>query len=134
MFGHLMLVPSLACPASCVHCFGPHAGRPVMRRETLEAVVEWQKALGAGAVKGDADGGRRGPGALEITFHGGEPLVPGEAFYRTALPLLRDGLAPRRVRFAVQSNLWLLTDEPGRALPRLRCRLGYEPGRSRGDQ
>jgi uncharacterized protein len=28
-----------------------------------------------------------------------------------ALPLLRDGLAPRRVRFAAQSNLWLLTDE-----------------------
>jgi uncharacterized protein len=28
-----------------------------------------------------------------------------------ALPLLRDGLAPRRVRFAVQSNLWLLSDE-----------------------
>lgn len=69
-----------------------------MRRETVEAVVHWQNALN------DGD-------ALEITFHGGEPLVPGAAFYRMALPLLREGLAPRRVRFAMQSNLWLLTDE-----------------------
>ncbi|RME43070.1 MAG: TIGR04083 family peptide-modifying radical SAM enzyme, partial [Chloroflexi bacterium] len=70
-----------------------------MRRATVEAVVCWQRAL---------DGGN---GPLEITFHGGEPLVPGSDFYRMALPLLRDGLAPRQVRFGVQSNLWLLTDE-----------------------
>jgi uncharacterized protein len=69
-----------------------------MSRETLEAVVRWQSALP------DTEG-------MEITFHGGEPLVPGIQFYRMALPLLRQGLAPRRVRFAMQSNLWLLTDE-----------------------
>jgi len=103
MSQHLMLLPSLACPASCAYCFGPNAGGPAMSRETLDAVVEWQRALGAEA------GGA--PGTLEITFHGGEPLVPGAGWYRMALPLLRDGLAPRRVRFAVQSNLWLLTDE-----------------------
>ena len=80
-----------------------------MGRETIEAVVEWQRALGGGANEADANG--RGPGTLEITFHGGEPLVPGAQWYREALPLLRDGLAPGRVRFAAQSNLWLLTDE-----------------------
>jgi uncharacterized protein len=69
-----------------------------MSRETLEALVRWQNALG------DADG-------LEITFHGGEPLVPGIQFYSMALPLLRQGLRPRRVRYAMQSNLWLLTGE-----------------------
>ncbi len=98
MSSQLMLVPSLACPARCGYCFGPHAGGKSMRRETLEAVVDWQEALG--------DGDR-----LELTFHGGEPLVPGANWYREALPLLRDGLASRRVRFAAQSNLWLLTDE-----------------------
>jgi uncharacterized protein len=94
-----------------------------MGLETLEAVVEWQRALGhAGPDGGDNEGsggaGGRGHngsppgnGALEITFHGGEPLVPGARWYREALPLLRDGLAPRKVRFAAQSNLWLLTDE-----------------------
>jgi len=69
-----------------------------MTQATVEAVVRWQDMLG------DKD-------ALEITFHGGEPLVPGIQFYRMALPLLRQGLAPRRVRFAMQSNLWLLTNE-----------------------
>lgn len=98
MSRHLMLAPSLACPADCAYCFGPRMAGPAMSRETLEAVVRWQNALG------DTDG-------LEITFHGGEPLVPGIEFYRTALPLLRQGPAPRRVRFAMQSNLWLLTDE-----------------------
>jgi uncharacterized protein len=98
MSRHLMLVPSLACPAGCADCFGPHLGGPPVSRETLDAVVRWQSALG------DSD-------AIEITFHGGEPLVPGIQFYRMALPLLREGLAPRRVRFAMQSNLWLLTDE-----------------------
>ena len=100
---HLMLVPSLACPASCAYCFGPHAGGTTMGRETLEAVVEWRRALAAESAAEQ--------GTLEITFHGGEPLVPGARWYREALPLLRDGLAPRRVRFAAQSNLWLLTDE-----------------------
>jgi uncharacterized protein len=99
MYQHLMLVPSLACPAACGYCFGPHEGGARMSRETVEAVVAWQRSLG------------RGDQALEITFHGGEPLVPGAEYYRMVLPLLRQGLAPRRVRFAMQSNLWLLTDE-----------------------
>jgi uncharacterized protein len=69
-----------------------------MDQGTVDAVVRWQSTL---------DGNE----PLEITFHGGEPLVPGVDFYRMALPLLRDGLSPRPVRFAMQSNLWLLTDE-----------------------
>ena len=106
---HLILVPTLACPATCAYCFGPHAGGKTMGRETLENVVEWQLALGAEEDATLADGPRSG--TLEITFHGGEPLVPGVDWYREAHPLLRDGLAPRRVRFAVQSNLWLLTHD-----------------------
>lgn len=93
-----MLLPTLACPASCVYCFGPHADGPSMQQETLDAIVRWQNALGS-------------KDALEITFHGGEPLLPGTKFYRMALPLLRNGLFPRKTHFAVQSNLWLLTDE-----------------------
>ena len=107
MSRHLMLAPSLACPADCAYCFGPRMGGPAMSRETLEGVVRWQNAMG------DAE-------ALEITFHGGEPLVPGIEFYRMALPLLRQGLAPRRVRFAMQSNLWLLTKRPNDNYRRLK--------------
>ncbi len=98
MSRHLMLVPSLACPAGCSYCFGPHEGGPAMRQETIQAIVAWQNALEAQE-------------SLEITFHGGEPLVPGFRFYSMAIPLLKEGLAGRRVHFAMQSNLWLLTDE-----------------------
>lgn len=82
-----------------------------MDRDTLQAVARWQR---------QSDGDE----ALEIAFHGGEPLVPGISFYHTALPLLREGLAPRSVRFAIQSNLWLLTDEL--------CQLFQEFGLSLG--
>ena len=95
-----MLLPSLGCPASCAYCFGPRAGDGAITRKTIEAVVEWRQILDAGA-----------DGEVEITFHGGEPLLAGAAFYREALPLLRSGLAPRRVGFSAQSNLWLLDDE-----------------------
>jgi len=69
-----------------------------MSLRTLEAVIRWQR---------DSDNG----GPLEITFHGGEPLVSGASFYHMALPFLREGLAPRKVRFSIQSNLWLLSEE-----------------------
>ena len=92
-----------------------------MRRETVEAVVRWQNSF---------DGSE----LLEITFHGGEPLVPGAPFYRMALPLLREGLASLQVRFAVQSNLWLLTDDLCEALPRAWCLNRHQPRRPGADQ
>ncbi|HPO84981.1 MAG: TIGR04083 family peptide-modifying radical SAM enzyme [Anaerolineae bacterium] len=98
MSTHLILIPSLACPAKCSYCFGPHTGGATMKQEMVESIICWQTALG-----------NREP--LELTFHGGEPLVPGADFYRLALPILRQGLAPRKVKFSIQSNLWLLTDE-----------------------
>jgi len=69
-----------------------------MKPGMIEAFICWQTALG-----------NREP--LEFTFHGGEPLVPGVDFYRMALPSLRQGFAPRKVKFSIQSNLWLLSDE-----------------------
>lgn len=69
-----------------------------MSQTTVAAVARWQNAAS------DDD-------ELDITFHGGEPLAAGAAFYRMALPLLRQELAPRRVSFAIQSNLWLLNEE-----------------------
>ena len=48
--------------------------------------------------------------AVEITFHGGEPLQAGKAFYRAALPLLRQARS-EGLFFSMQSNLWRLDDE-----------------------
>ncbi len=93
-----MLVPSLGCPANCSYCFGPHKQGPVMSIEIVQAIVKWLR-------------NNDSKSSLEITFHGGEPLIAGAEFYRTTLPLLRKGLAPKKIRFTIQSNLWLLNDE-----------------------
>jgi uncharacterized protein len=124
---YLMLIPSAACPAECAYCFGPHVDEAMMSRETLEAVVAWQRTLRGGSYGcGAAEPADSEESVLNVAFHGGEPLVPGIAFYRMALPLLREGLAPRRVRFSIQSNLWLLTDE----LAGLLCEYGVRVGTS----
>ena len=70
---HLMLVPSLACPASCAYCFGPHAGGATMGRETLTAIVEWQRALRATHDGHDLfdEGGRGEPGGRDTESRAG---------------------------------------------------------------
>lgn len=95
MRDHLMIVPSLACPASCKYCFGPHEGGK-MSLDVVKSTVKWQQQYSD---------------KLELTFHGGEPLAAGADFYKKVLPLLTNGLSRRKVNFSIQSNLWLLTDE-----------------------
>ncbi len=48
--------------------------------------------------------------SLELTFHGGEPLIAGHAWYRSNLPLLRNHFGDR-LNLGIQSNLWLLDDD-----------------------
>ena len=111
MTRHLLLVPSLACPASCKYCFGPHQGNGSMSVDTLRAVIRWQHRLG------DVE-------PVEITFHGGEPLLPGLEFYRQALPALSDGLGDRLRGFAMQSNLWCITPDLCDPFQQYRLNLG----------
>lgn len=69
-----------------------------MPSATVDTVVRWLDGLG-------------GNGPLEITFHGGEPLTAGAEFFQYALATLRAGLPARQIHFALQTNLWQLTDE-----------------------
>lgn len=71
-----------------------------MAQETLAATIDWLKSLLAD----------QPDSSLEIVFHGGEPLLAGENFYRQAIPRLREAFG-NHLRLGVQSNLWLLTDE-----------------------
>jgi uncharacterized protein len=92
---HIMLIPTLGCPARCNYCWSSEPGSPVMSMETLNGVVEWLE---------DFKNER-----ITITFHGGEPLLAGEDFYRQALPLISSRLEHLSPVFALQSNLWLMT-------------------------
>jgi putative peptide-modifying radical SAM enzyme, Mhun_1560 family len=94
---HVMLIPTLGCPANCSYCWSSEEKSPIMSIETVKEVVEWLKTF-----RGDS---------VTFTFHGGEPLLAGAEFYREALPLLVEGLSPRRIAFAIQTNLWRMTPE-----------------------
>ena len=97
---HFMLVPSLACPALCSYCFGPHEG-PTMPAETMEASLDFVARIA----------GETRQRKVKVTFHGGEPLMAGHAIWKQALDGLRSRFGPRRCEVAVQSNLWLLDDD-----------------------
>lgn len=94
---NFMLVPTMACQAACKYCFARKSGQ-VMSDATLSAAVDFMARIAPEKKK------------LHVTFHGGEPLLPGADFYRKALPMMRERFG-RRIRFSVQSNLWAVTDE-----------------------
>lgn len=99
---HVMLIPTLNCPAHCVYCWSSEKGSPIMTVDTVKETVAW--------LKGFRDD------AVTFTFHGGEPLMAGPEFYKEALPLLATGLGDRNVAFAMQSNLWLMTPKMAKIL------------------
>lgn len=93
---HLMLIPTLRCPARCAYCWSSEHAGPMMDLETVRAATDWIASLNDNPVT--------------VTFHGGEPLLAGPEFFEAALPMIEKSLAPRTVAFAMQSNLWLLDD------------------------
>ena len=97
---HFMLVPSLACPAECSYCFGPHHG-PIMSAETMEATLDFMGRIV------DETSQRK----IKVTFHGGEPIMADHAIWRQALDGLAARFGPQHCDLAVQSNLWPLDDE-----------------------
>ena len=105
-----MLLPTMACQASCRYCFAQKTGEMMSRRTALAAVDFIERIA-----PGDGD--------ITLTFHGGEPLLAGEAFYRWLLPLLT-GRFGRRLRLAVQSNLWAMTDTLAALFRRYRVGVG----------
>lgn len=94
---HVMIIPTLGCPSECNYCWSSEEGSPVMSIETVEEIVNWLKTF------------RDEP--VTFTFHGGEPLLAGLDFYKKALPMLQNGLKHLKPAFALQTNLWVMTDE-----------------------
>ncbi|MDP2796898.1 MAG: TIGR04083 family peptide-modifying radical SAM enzyme [Methanoregula sp.] len=107
---HIMLIPTLGCPAHCSYCWSSEAGSPKMSIDTVKETVAWLKDF-----KKDQ---------VTITFHGGEPLLGGVDFYRQALPLISEGLSDLKPAFAMQSNLWLLTPDLADILAKYHVPIG----------
>ncbi|WP_332449222.1 TIGR04083 family peptide-modifying radical SAM enzyme [Methanoculleus sp.] len=107
---HVMIIPTLGCPSKCHYCWSSDERSPRMSIETVREIAAWLKDYRSDQVT--------------ITFHGGEPLLAGEEFYRQALPILSEELAHLAPTFALQSNLWLLTPELAKILAEYRIPIG----------
>ena len=113
---YYMLVPTMACQASCRYCFAKKEGM-VMDMDTVLAAMDLIEAL--------SDPDR----PVKIVFHGGEPLLAGPSFYEKVLPLLRRRFGVR-LRLAMQSNLWALNGPEGERLLELLSAYNVSVGTS----
>lgn len=98
------------CNANCVYCAVRDKERKKERmgvdvlRTCIERIGEYLKAN----PKSD----------VNITWHGGEPLLLGTEWFRTVAAFQRQVLGPaaKRIRHTIQSNLTLMNDELAGAL------------------
>lgn len=97
---NFMLVLSAACPAECKYCFGPHEGE-IIDRATFDKLVTYMEKV-VSETKQEK---------VNITFHGGEPLMASVELWTYALEQLSNRFKNKEIRFSLQSNLWRLNDE-----------------------
>ena len=107
---HVMIIPTLGCPGRCKYCWSSDVNSPKMTVETAKEIVEWLRPVSEEHVT--------------FTFHGGEPLLAGAAFYREVLPMFARELAHLNPEFAMQTNLWLMDDELADILAEFHVPLG----------
>lgn len=107
---NFMILPTMACQASCRYCFANKSGS-VMNREIANKALDFI--------------GRIAPERkdINITFHGGEPLLAGKEFYRWILPVIRSQFG-RRAHLSVQTNLWAIDDEFAQLFKRFEVSVG----------
>lgn len=94
---HVMIIPTMGCPANCSYCWSSETTSLVMNQETMTDIVEWLKDF------------KNEP--TTFTFHGGEPLLAGHEFYKHALNEISTKLDHLYPAYAIQTNLWKMDDE-----------------------
>jgi uncharacterized protein len=94
-----MIVPSLACPAACRYCFGPHEGK-TMTSAVASSAVEFIDRIMR----------ETGQAKLRLTLHGGEPLMAGHDLFEELFLKIEQVFAGQKRKLAIQSNLWLLDE------------------------
>ncbi|RAP45255.1 TIGR04083 family peptide-modifying radical SAM enzyme [uncultured Methanosphaera sp.] len=94
---HVMIIPTMGCPANCSYCWSSETTSLVMSDKTIDDTVEWLKDF------------KKEP--VTFTFHGGEPLLAGYDFYKHALNKIATELDFLYPAFAIQTNLWLMDDD-----------------------
>lgn len=94
---HVMIIPTMGCPANCSYCWSSETTSLVMSQETMDNIIDWLKEF------------KQEP--VTFTFHGGEPLLAGYDFYEHALKRISTELSHLYPAYAIQTNLWKMDDK-----------------------
>jgi uncharacterized protein len=94
-----MIVPGMACQASCTYCFGPHNGIS-MTESIAEKTLDFIAAIAEETQMK----------TVSVIFHGGEPLLAPFWIWEKILQGLPARIPQKEIRWSVQSNLWALDD------------------------
>ena len=94
---HVMIIPTMGCPANCSYCWSSEVESEIMSKETVDNLIDWLKDF-----KNEA---------TTFTFHGGEPLLAGYDYYEYTLDRIANDLDFLYPAYAIQTNLWLMDDE-----------------------
>ena len=97
---NFIILPSMSCQAACKYCFGPNKGK-CMDKSTIDRIIDYIEKI--------SDETKQN--MIKITFHGGEPLTTGYEKLEYLVEGLVNRFSSKRLRFSMQSNLWLLTDQ-----------------------
>jgi uncharacterized protein len=97
VFGTVVLQPTTLCPWACDYCYLP----------TKQQNLEMSPSVAAAVAEGITAQG--GPHAVEVVWHGGEPLSLGVDRFRVLLAPFEGLRRGGRVRHAVQTGGGLIT-------------------------
>lgn len=94
---HVMIIPTMGCPANCSYCWSSEQTSQIMTKDTVDDIINWLKNF------------KDEP--TTFTFHGGEPLLAGYEFYEYALDAIAGELSNLYPAYAIQTNLWLMDEK-----------------------
>ncbi len=94
----LILEPVQRCNLNCSYCYSDRTGTGCMSRETLQAAFEKTARYAE----------RHNFQEIHILWHGGEPLLAGLEFFRSAIRILKSLPSDLRFQHFIQTNGLLL--------------------------
>ena len=107
---HVMIVPTMGCPANCSYCWNSETVSQVMTKETMDDIIDWLENF------------KQEP--VTFTFHGGEPLLAGYDFYEHALKQISTKLEHMYPAFAIQTNLWQMDEKTAQLFKKYEIPIG----------
>lgn len=94
---HVMIIPTMGCPANCSYCWSSEVTSHKMTKQTVDQIIEWLSDF------------KEEP--TTFTFHGGEPLLAGYNYYEYTLNEISTKFKHLYPVYAIQTNLWLMDEK-----------------------